>query len=323
MVDVQLLRCSPALLLSFGLLACEGSSGSAGAPGPVGNDGASGPTGRAGPPGPMGTEGPMGVPGPFGRTGAPGPTGPTGAAGPAGPAGADGAAGPVGPAGPPGGPAPRSAVIPSYLDVHGRSLEEWAGEWWRWLAAIPSDSSPLYDQDGAHCQVGQSGPVFFLAGTVPTTSSGTVSVGQVQRECEVPFGRPVLIPLINQLTVADEIGVAAVDDALREAAQQRGEPVSGLWLEVDGVVQDVLFVPTTAGPLLLEFPDDSIFEANGALPAGTLRAADHGYYVMLEPLPPGTHEVHFGGQLDQQAAVHGQDATFIQTVEYQLKVLAP
>lgn len=320
MVDSKLLRCSLALLLSFGLLACDGSTGPSGTPGPSGSEGPGGPTGRAGPPGPMGTEGAMGLPGPFGRTGSPGPAGATG---PAGPTGADGAPGPAGPAGPPGAPAPSSAVIPSYLDVHGRSLEEWAAEWWRWMAAIPAASSPLYDQDGGHCQVGQSGPVFFLAGTVPTSSSGSISFGQVRRDCEVPFGRPVLIPLINQLTVEDQIGVAALDDALRDQAAQRGEPVSRLWLQVNGVPQNVLFVPSTAGPLLLDFPEDSIFEAGGDLPAGTFRAADHGYYAILEPLPPGTHEVRFGGQLDFRAAVHGQDATFIQTVEYQLKVLAP
>src|SRR6476660_6689629 len=71
--------------------------------------------------------------------------------------------------------------------VEGRSFATLTADWWRWAqaSAIP----PYLDPDGRLCDTGQSGPVWFLAGT-----DGTFAP---RRECAVPEGKHVLVPVIN------------------------------------------------------------------------------------------------------------------------------
>lgn len=303
------------------LVGCEGSPGPAGTPGSAGDPGPAGTMGRAGSPGPMGTEGPMGLPGPAGNTGSTGPRGATG------PAGAEGPAGPVGPMGPPGPPGPpgtsNPTVIAPYLDVYGRSQAEWAAEWWRWSASIPAAVHPTRDATGGNCGGSQNHPVFFLAGTAPTSVTGTIARGSAQRDCEVPFGRPILVPLIDNLTFAPEVGVFS-EEVLTEEARRQGEPAAQLYVELDGVTLSGLEAQgQTTGAITLEFPEDSIFEGSGDLPAGSRIGVAHGYYVLLAPLTPGLHTLRFGGALTHTAALHGHDGSFRQDLDYVIKVASP
>src|SRR3954464_2128255 len=60
-------------------------------------------------------------------------------------------------------------VIAPGSTVAGKSIGEWTAEWWNWAGrATPSVTA---DTSGAAATSGQSGPVFFIAGT----SGGTVN----------------------------------------------------------------------------------------------------------------------------------------------------
>jgi hypothetical protein len=48
---------------------------------------------------------------------------------------------------------------------YGLTYGEWTAKWWQWAYSIPSDVHPAYDDNGKYCAEGQSGPVWFLAGT--------------------------------------------------------------------------------------------------------------------------------------------------------------
>src|SRR4051812_39446710 len=47
--------------------------------------------------------------------------------------------------------------------VAGISTGEWTARWWRW--ALTQPIAPYLDPDGRLCDLGQEGPVWFLAGT--------------------------------------------------------------------------------------------------------------------------------------------------------------
>src|SRR5215210_4141888 len=48
---------------------------------------------------------------------------------------------------------------------YGLTYGEWTARWWQWAYSIPRDVHPAYDDSGKYCAEGQSGPVWFLAGT--------------------------------------------------------------------------------------------------------------------------------------------------------------
>ena len=55
-------------------------------------------------------------------------------------------------------------------------------------SSIPQDKNPTADVTGENCDEGQSGPVWFLAGTFG---------GLNERNCEIPAGKSILFPVIN------------------------------------------------------------------------------------------------------------------------------
>src|SRR6185437_3171085 len=76
---------------------------------------------------------------------------------------------------------------------HGKSYNQLAVAWWQYVLGQPAATNPLQDTTGAHCATGQTGPVFFLAGT---SGSGTVT-----RQCTVPAGKQLFFPLLNAFDV--------------------------------------------------------------------------------------------------------------------------
>ena len=64
----------------------------------------------------------------------------------------------------PGNENPR--VLPPNAQPYGTSYGEWGAQWWTWATAQPLATSPLFDQSGEFCDVGQSGRVWFLAGII-------------------------------------------------------------------------------------------------------------------------------------------------------------
>lgn len=305
------MRNTTASLLFLGLAAltaCDGAEGPAGPSGAAGPAGAVGPTGAAGPTGAIGPTGSMGLPGTDGMDGLDGMGGPAGMTGATGPTGA---------------PSPVLPVIAPYLDVYGRSQAEWSAQWWRWVLSVPAADNPLFDTTGASCATNQDDDVFFLVGALAQSSStATVAYAQATRTCTVPFGKPIYFPVVNYMFVLMFAPPEVTEADMIEAAEYYGEPASGLVVELDGVsVPGLSSHVQDTGAFDLPFPDGSLFDGGPTpLLAGTTRAADHGYYVMLAPLAPGTHTLRFRGVSEQTLARHGYDFRFELDVTYTLIV---
>src|SRR5262245_45264729 len=47
----------------------------------------------------------------------------------------------------------------------GKTFGEWAAEWSNWVFQFSLEQSPVLDQDGRFCDLGQRGKVWFLAGS--------------------------------------------------------------------------------------------------------------------------------------------------------------
>lgn len=189
----------------------------------------------------------------------------------------------------------RADVLPNDAEVAGRTIPEWSAEWWKWVFSVPASVNPMLDTDGRWATNNNHGPVFFLAGVIAISSTQT-------RSFAVSEDQYVMIPLIN--TWADNV---ATDppftlERLRELNDISMRSVTALHAFLDGVpAASNLFERRITSPVftyeylvednihswLLGFPYLGIVDP---------MLAD-GYYLMLEPLPPGRHTLAYGGAI--------------------------
>lgn len=175
--------------------------------------------------------------------------------------------------------------------------------WWQYMMAQPASNNPLTDPTGANCRTGQSGTVFFLAGTWNTSTAD-------RTQCTVPFGHPLFFPLINafdthvpgfdELTTPEKAWVDMNFHAASMNATVDGVKVSNLDPATSpyrGCAGPPDLAPGCAPPFTVTLPADNLFTIIGfAVPAGSYypTVAD-GFYLLLAPPTLGTHTISFGG----------------------------
>ncbi len=71
---------------------------------------------------------------------------------------------------------------------YGLTYGQWTARWWQWAYSIPRDVHPAYDDNGSYCAEGQSGPVWFLAGSYEHPAD---------RYCTIAAGKAILLPILN------------------------------------------------------------------------------------------------------------------------------
>lgn len=186
---------------------------------------------------------------------------------------------------------PNPGVLPANSSPYGHTLSEWGGAWWQWAYSIPLAEHPATDSTGEFATTGQSGPVWFLAGTFGGVASRTVTV---------PAGKGLFFPVINVAWVnVPEFGDAPWSPEQREFAFSLISPfidnAYNLSCEVDGVSVADLTSYRRQTPVGSEYPV-TVPEGNitGFLPPGTYGpTVDDGIYLMLAPLKPGSHTIRF------------------------------
>jgi len=188
-------------------------------------------------------------------------------------------------------------------------------EWWQWITEIPREINPLLDETGDNCDVKQQGPVWFLVGTPGDTQSGNLTTGSAERECTIPEGKKILIPIINvacleltdDATVRNITGIPAgqpipekqLEEALRQCAVDIIDGVNLLEFSIDDRditnfekfrVQSPLFTVTLR--------DDNPFDIVNDFPGIPQRAISDGYYVLVKGLESGEHTIEFQGGVE-------------------------
>jgi hypothetical protein len=185
------------------------------------------------------------------------------------------------------------AVFPSDSTPFGMTYGDWATAWFQYAFSIPASENPLLDTTGVDCGVGQSSdPVFFLA------ESCMIAGGKVTRSCTVPAGKALLAPItVVECSTVDPPPFQVNDgqEARTCAANvANGIGLNTLHLSIDGVKIPGLQHYRAQSPFytFVMPAEDNIFGLNGV--TSGVSGAD-GYWVMLKPLSPGSHVLHFGG----------------------------
>jgi len=191
------------------------------------------------------------------------------------------------------GIAPSNALADAELKVLGKTIGEWSVKWWQWALAIPALTNPML---GGDCEQGQQGPVWFLA--------GVWGGGTAERSCTVPKGKYILFSIANVIWIQtpddDELEPQCKgnETCWRQHANDFLPPSIGGELEATLDGNPIIFNPNTPiirsqSPVFTaSFPPDNVFGLALSQLTGRPIVSD-GFWVMLPPLSPGVHILHF------------------------------
>jgi hypothetical protein len=189
---------------------------------------------------------------------------------------------------------PNPGVFPLDSNPYGNSYGEWSARWWQWALSIPVATNPVLDETGANCAEGQSGPVWFLA--------GSFFGGTFERTCSIPPGKALFLPIVNAAfgaAVGDcdptNPGVPCDVAVLRQAAKESMDPVT-IEASIDGVPLRGLIDYRVQSPVFsVSLPEGNVPESLGLpAPSGTYEPmVSDGYWLMFIPLSAGAHTIHF------------------------------
>jgi ankyrin repeat protein len=197
--------------------------------------------------------------------------------------------------------------------IEGRSQNEWIKEYWRWSKSFPKGEEPFNDKDGSLCGQKQSGPIWFLAGSNDS--------GNLIRNCEVPSGNYIFIPVWLNL-IEDDSNENKQCPRMKHILENIAKNAE----DIPGVVESKKEIPNfsislitmATGKLVLQKETinytDVVVEVNkDKIPRffmkhqgtdcfslkkndGTSQAASSGYSLILKPLPRGLYTISFGGE---------------------------
>ena len=187
---------------------------------------------------------------------------------------------------------PNPGVFGPQAKPFGATYGEWSALWWNWAVSERAANSPVvHAATPDECKVGQIGPVWFLAGP---------SNANEQRFCRIPAGKAILFPIINAEQSAGE-GDCPLSNtprgssprALRACAVGLMDLVTQLQASIDGVPVQALRRFRFESPLFRLTGVAGNY--TGSVQPGTFNAVADGFFVLVKPLSPGQHTIHFRG----------------------------
>jgi hypothetical protein len=193
-------------------------------------------------------------------------------------------------------------VLPADAKAEGRGYPELAEAWWQWAFRKPDGMRPSQDPTGAQCHDGQTGDVWFLAGT-----SGT---GPVERNCRVPEGRHLFLPVIAALEYSVP-GRRRECAALRAAAEAVAGRMVVNRVELDGKpLEPVRSAPRDCFDAFADAQYDDL------RPGIYAPAYTDGLWMLLPPLAPGRHRLVVDARQTSDVAVRSRfDQQFTYVIE--------
>jgi hypothetical protein len=167
------------------------------------------------------------------------------------------------------------------------SYKELSAKWWQWAASMEFSEDGPFGQSGTDCGQNQpNGNTWFLAGSVGDPA---------ERTCEIPAGKRLFFPVVNvecsSLEPAPFFGGTVAER--RACVQQDDFAFAPLFAELDGepIVPD-LDAFTFVSP---NFPMVAVGGNPFGIPPGSGFSVSRGVWLLLAPLSPGEHTLHFAG----------------------------
>lgn len=186
---------------------------------------------------------------------------------------------------------------------YGTSFDKWTTKWWQWFIGIPNSQQPFPDTTGEKCGIKQAGPVWYLVG----------AAGKVERNCIIPSDKAILFPILNTECSYSETPTLKTEQDLRKCAVESNKDAV-LKASLDNhEIKNIDNYRVTSSPFNVTYPSDPVFPTN----SNFSQAVSDGWFIMLEPLKPGTHELKFSAS-QLGAGTTGENT--VMDVKYNLNV---
>jgi len=165
---------------------------------------------------------------------------------------------------------------------YGKSYSGWTAKWWQWVLSIPKSENPLIDDTGENSAKNQSGPVWFLAGTLK---------GPAERTCTIPADRAILFPVINvEASVAE--GDGTTEEELAARVKFEMDQITDIRAMISGTNVNELKQYRIQSPLFdVTLPVNNVL----GLSAQTTEMMSEGFWLFLKPLEPGKYDLNSFG----------------------------
>jgi len=168
--------------------------------------------------------------------------------------------------------------------------QELSARWWQWAASTPFSAQGPFGQAGTDCSQSQpAGHTWFLAGQFTDLPA--------ERTCTIPAGTLLFLPLINvECSSLEGPPFQGDTPAQRRACVQKADfDMIPLAAELDGE-PITAHLPTRT----VISPDFRIRAVDGnpaSIPTGSGFSTSKGIWLLLAPLSPGKHLLHFAGAI--------------------------
>jgi hypothetical protein len=188
-------------------------------------------------------------------------------------------------------------MVPSIAPINtmpeGQTYGRWATQWFQWAIGIPLAENPLVDTSGAKCTQRQVDEVWFLA--------GSFGAGTFVRSCNVPAGKSLFFPLINNFYGAflSDPPATRTEEYVRANGSCTEPAQISASIDNFAVPNPNRFFTGPSGsqsPIFnVQMPPGNVFGVDESVAPELVLSpsAEQGYYLFVRPLRPGKHTVHW------------------------------
>ena len=187
-----------------------------------------------------------------------------------------------------------SLVFPPNAHPYGKSHGEWVAEFWQYAMEFPVEGHPFLDTPEYDFAARQSGKVWFWS----------APDGPITREVDIPHGTALFLTIrdVEVSSLEEPPFFGATEQEQRERANWFADRIVDVSVTIDGVpVENVEDYRFESPQFSFDAPTPWIFGATGG--AGT--SVGDGYYMMIKPLPVGTHTIEYSGTFHFEAGELG------------------
>jgi hypothetical protein len=182
-------------------------------------------------------------------------------------------------------------VCPLLYELHehpfGKSWQEWAASWCRWMLSIPKKKNPSLDRTGKYCSINQDDHnVWFLTGSFG-------NVGPIKRKCIIPSGKAIFFPvLVKEDSLAEDSDLKTEADLIKRCEQATNRLIN-IEASIDDQRMEHLGNYRVRSEVFdLMVPKDNVYNVR----PGLTRSVCDGYWLFIKPLQAGIHSIFFKGE---------------------------
>jgi hypothetical protein len=172
--------------------------------------------------------------------------------------------------------------LPPNSSVQGKTYGEWSVIWWQYVFSLPDDQNPLVGATGTDCAYERYGNVAVVV--VDPLSPEPI-------ECEVPSGTILFLDILSAecSTLEEAPFYGGNEEELRTCAE--GFVLDDLKATIDGrAIRNIEQYIHTSPLFEFTVPENNILGVEAGL---TGQSVSNGAHLMLAPLTPGEHTIHF------------------------------